>query len=238
MFLIDPRTVPKLVEFLAGFGVKVGHDVIVDKIGRLFRGDYRIPLVSKYTKHPVTENFKMASFFPLARSVAVTEKKAEGVSAVVLAYTGQQAWAETDLDLLGQGRAGFNRNQDLPGPVPVAVAGTVKLELKKKKEGTPSNPGDQGRQDKQGQFIVFGDSDFASNSYLNLQGNVDLFLSALSWLAEEADLVSIRPRDEKSRPLILTAIQARLVFWLPVVALPLVVLAFGGFVLLRRRRER
>ena len=42
--------------------------------------------------------------------------------------------------------------------------------------------------------MVFGDSDFASNNYLNLSGNRDLFLNTVSWLAEEENLMPSGPR--------------------------------------------
>jgi ABC-type uncharacterized transport system involved in gliding motility auxiliary subunit len=79
--------------------------------------------------------------------------------------------------------------------------------------------------------VVFGDSDFAVNSNLRLSGNRDLILNAINWLAEEEDLISIRPVDELQQPVLLTATQGRFVFWIPVVALPALVLLIGGAVL-------
>ncbi|MBW2622840.1 MAG: hypothetical protein JRD68_08020, partial [Deltaproteobacteria bacterium] len=86
-----------------------------------------------------------------------------------------------------------------------------------------------------GNFVVFGDSDFVSNSYINLQGNGDLFLGSVNWLAEEGDLVSIRPKNAKSHPLLLTRANQQMVFWLPVVILPAIILLIGVLVLVRRR---
>ena len=57
----------------------------------------------------------------------------------------------------------------------------------------------------------------------------------MSWLAEEEDQISIRPKDAKATPVFLTAQQAQAVFWLPVVVLPGIVLV-GGIVALMRRR--
>jgi ABC-type uncharacterized transport system involved in gliding motility auxiliary subunit len=87
--------------------------------------------------------------------------------------------------------------------------------------------------------VVFGDSEFANNTYFALQGNGDLFLNTVSWLAEEEDLIAIRPRQGGgSGPVILTAAQAPLIFWIPVVALPLAVFASGMVVFLRRRWQQ
>jgi len=61
-----------------------------------------------------------------------------------------------------------------------------------------------------GRLAVFGDSDFASNLYLKLLGNKDLFLSSVGLLAEEPELVAVRskgqPRGTLS-PIALTATQ-------------------------------
>ena len=61
-------------------------------------------------------------------------------------------------------------------------------------------------------MIVFGDSDFASNLYLNLLGNKDLFMSSIGVLAEDEELIAMRhkglPRGSLS-PVYLTARQLR-----------------------------
>lgn len=237
LFLIDPETVPGLAGFLTRFNVRLGRDMIIDKMGRLFGGSDLMPIVARYAKHPVTDNFKTTSFFPTARSVSVTKKKNEGVSALALAFTGKQAWAETNLIELKNGRARPVKGEDELGPVAVAVVGTVKLEGLEKDNPKAPRPQVQVKPEKEGKFIVFGDSDFASNTYLNLQGNGDLFMSAVSWLAEEADLVAIRPKEKKSQPLMLSRLEARFIFWAPVAAMPLIVLVIGAAVLLGRRRR-
>ena len=41
--------------------------------------------------------------------------------------------------------------------------------------------------------MLVGDSDFAANEFVNLSGNRDFFLNTLSWLAEEENLIAVRP---------------------------------------------
>jgi ABC-type uncharacterized transport system involved in gliding motility auxiliary subunit len=87
--------------------------------------------------------------------------------------------------------------------------------------------------------VVFGDSEFANNNFFTLQGNGDFFLNTVSWLAEEEDLIAIRPREGGgSGPVVLTAAQQPFIFWLPVVWLPLVVFAVGAVVFTRRRWQQ
>jgi ABC-type uncharacterized transport system involved in gliding motility auxiliary subunit len=83
---------------------------------------------------------------------------------------------------------------------------------------------------------AIGDSDFAANGYLGIQGNRDIFMNTVSWLAQQEDLISIRPRDPEDRRLTLTGAQQTFVVWGPLVAIPLAIAAVGVAVVRRRRR--
>jgi ABC-type uncharacterized transport system involved in gliding motility auxiliary subunit len=78
-------------------------------------------------------------------------------------------------------------------------------------------------------------SDFATNSLFGTSVNGDLFLNTVSWLAEDTDLLSIRPRDPQNRSVTLTATESRLIFWATVILFPLATLIFGMGVWYRRR---
>ncbi|MBW2623679.1 MAG: GldG family protein, partial [Deltaproteobacteria bacterium] len=177
IFLVDPETVPELSKFLVRFKVKLGNDIVIDKLSRIYGGDYRMPVITQYTAHPITKNFTLASFFPLARTVTVMDDEVKGVSAVNLARTENQAWGETNMPDLRQGQAQFDEGEDLAGPVSVAAVGAVQAEkiIPKKDEKTDEEedgnaPRNVNENPGSGNFVVFGDSDFVSNSYINLQG--------------------------------------------------------------------
>ena len=228
LFLLEPQTVPELAAWLANFGVVVGNNIIVDQFSSVYGQGPLTALVAVYSPHPVTRDLKnRICFMTLARSVTVSDKLPEGVNDIVLAETTNQAWAETDFTELSAGKARFNDGQDMPGPVPVAVLGTVKS----------SAPEGQ-MPEAEGKFIVFGDADFVTNKDLLTGNNVDLILNAVSWLAEESDLVAIRPKAGLIQPLLMTAMQARLLFWGTVVVLPLAILCFGALVVVKRRVKR
>jgi ABC-type uncharacterized transport system involved in gliding motility auxiliary subunit len=74
--------------------------------------------------------------------------------------------------------------------------------------------------------VAIGDADFASNALFGFQGNQDFFLNTVAWLAQDADLISIRPREPEDQRLFLTRTQQRLVTLLALAFLP------GAFVLL------
>ena len=47
--------------------------------------------------------------------------------------------------------------------------------------------------DMHAKFVIFGDSDFVSNTYLGVAGNANLFLNAVNWLCGEGALISCLP---------------------------------------------
>ena len=59
-------------------------------------------------------------------------------------------------------------------------------------------------------IVVFGDSDFVSQRLArDSRATSDLFLNAVNWLAQQENLISIRPRDPEDRRVTLTADQQR-----------------------------
>jgi ABC-type uncharacterized transport system involved in gliding motility auxiliary subunit len=81
-----------------------------------------------------------------------------------------------------------------------------------------------------------GDSDFCRNAYFADQGNGNLFMNMANWLAADEDLISIRPKDPQDKRVFLSSRQRNIIFYLSVVALPLMVLVAGVSVWLRRKR--
>lgn len=230
-FLLDPQTDARLEDFLKGYGLVLSKDMVVDRLSRLFGMGDLTPVITQYAEHKITQNFNAASFFPLARSVQVLkgDKLPKKVKAEVLAQTGPGSWAETDLERLGKGEAELDEKKDLKGPVPVGAVVTYEA-----KEANPS----EGELAKEARMVVFGNSRFASNEALNASGNRDLFLNSLSWLAEQEDLISIRPKERQGGgPVFLTAAQSRAIFFLPVVVLPGLVLLSAAAVYIRRRKK-
>ena len=96
---------------------------------------------------------------------------------------------------------------------------------------TGSEPDKKG----EGRFIALGTSALASNVYLGFQGNRDLFMNMINWLAAEEDLISIRPKPPESQHLNMTARQMNQIFYLGLIGLPLVIVVTGTMVWWRRR---
>jgi len=226
VFLIDPRALlPNLENLLLRYRVILDDNIVVDPYSRIFGTEYTVPVVTQYVEHPITDNIDVATFYPMARSVQIAPADIPGVSAQYLAQTGNSAWGETDLEGIKGGQA-VRGDDDLSGPVSIAL-----ISEKKYTDGQPDPVGPD-----QSKIVVFGDSDFADNSAFRVSGNGDLFLNVVNYLAEEEDLIAIRPKEGLGDRMFLTAAQGRLVFFISVIALPLSVLALGVSVFAHRRK--
>ena len=75
----------------------------------------------------------------------------------------------------------------------------------------------------------------AENAYFERQRNGDLFLNAVSWLAEDTDLMAIRPRDPASRRINLTLPEANFLFYFAVILMPGLAMMSGIGVWWKRR---
>ncbi len=85
-------------------------------------------------------------------------------------------------------------------------------------------------------LVIIGDSDFSTNGVVRSAGNGDLFLNIVSWLANEGDLISIRPKEVPTATLILSPNQTNTIFTVSVLILPLGVMGIGLFIWRGRRR--
>ena len=235
LFLLDPSPSPGLEDFMKRWGVIVGRDVIVDVsgVGQLFGADEFIPIVYDFGKSDITKNFDIATFFPFARSVAKDEDAAEGLAVDVLAETSPHSWAETGSL---EGVIKLDEGEDTKGPISLAVVVTAELKVKEAEIDTAdTEDAEELHEEAKSRLVVFGDSDFASNAYFGLYGNGDLFLNAVSWLAEEEDLIAIRPKSPDTRRVTMTFSQAQSVFFFTVILIPAVVFITGLSVWWRRR---
>ncbi|MGB9885454.1 MAG: GldG family protein [Moorellales bacterium] len=230
--LIDPlpRPLPQLEGLLAGLGIKLHQDVVVDP-QRAFFLDALSP-VPVLEWHAITEKMleqKVNLVLPRARSLAAAvpgDQKELKVETLLRSSDG--AWGETDLAADKARRD----ERDLAGPLTYAVAVS---RAKGATEKTAQPDQEQEAPDKQPVAIVVGNSGLARNQALGFQGNADFLVNGVNWLLGEEQMLTIRPKAEEVRLVQMEAGQAALVFYGTTFFLPLAILALGLGVWLRRR---
>jgi ABC-type uncharacterized transport system involved in gliding motility auxiliary subunit len=209
LLLLDPDHGQDIVEFASRYGARVGNDLVVDAsgVGQLFGAGPGMPLVTTYDQSiPITKDFSIMTIYPLTSSVTPMEDK-KGYTIKELLKTSKNSWGEVE----GPGEVSFNEEVDLPGPVSIALL--IEKTIGDKKTG---------------------DSDFASNGYFQNEGNANIFLNTVNYLAEEEDLISIRPKDFDDRRVTLTQADVSTLFYLVVIAIPLLVVITGVIFYIRR----
>jgi gliding motility-associatede transport system auxiliary component len=244
LFLLDPPDradapeVTSLAELLKEWAIEIGRNVVVDVsgMGQLLGTGPEVSVAAKYDPHQITDRFNLITAYPLARSVSAITAGANNRFAQNLVETSPSSWAETDIQqLTSSGKVARETDKgDKPGPVSLAAA--VSAPATNVPAPAPADPAKKEEPPKpETRIAVFGDSDFATNGYLGVPGNRDLFLNTINWLAQQENLISIRPKDPEDRRITLTADQMRRVFWVTVLIIPGLILFAGVQTWWRRR---
>jgi ABC-type uncharacterized transport system involved in gliding motility auxiliary subunit len=218
--MIDPRARTNLVEKLAEWGVVLGDDLVVDRQQAIF-GQANTPVARHDPNHAITRDLREYSLFHVVRSVKQSEGATGSFTEIV--HTGRDSWAERDLEkFFTDGEAELNED-DLIGPVPIGIAGTVKI-------GGTEGESEESR------LVVFGDADFASNQLLDFYQNRDLFVNTVNWLLGDVELISVRPNQSRASRFQLTASQANTIRLFSLFALPEALAVVGVFIWWTRRQ--
>ncbi len=243
LVMLDPVIKPDqpqpaaLQALLKDWGIEAGNDIVLDVsgMGRLSLGtDESVPVAASYPQHPITENFNLLSAYPLARSMSPIEGGVNGHTAQKIVETSKNSWAEANLKSLSGGQPAKMDEADKQGPVALASAVSAPATATPAPPKEPAKAGDTPKP-AETRIVAFGDSDFAGNGALGISGNRDLFLNAVNWLAQQENLIAIRPRDPEDRRITLTADQERRIFYLTVLIVPGLVLLAGVQTWWRRR---
>ncbi len=240
LLMIEPEIkgpFPHLPGFREEWHLETAKDVVVDVsgMGQIFGAGELTPLATDYPFHAITKDFRLMTLFHMARSVEAGKGSVEGVTAQDLVRTSPQSWAETDLTL--KGRIVFDEKKDRRGPISLAAVATIRGPAPTPSPSPSPSPGAEAETPKtpEGRVVVVGDADFASNALLGFQGNQDFFLNTVAWLAEDADLISIRAKEPDDQRLFLTQVQQSNVKWIALALIPGFFVVMGVAAWWRRR---
>jgi hypothetical protein len=188
-------------------------------------------VAANYPPHPITQRFGLLTAFPLARSASPVPGGVNGHIAQTFVESSPRSWAETDIkSLLTTGEVSLDESKgDKKGPISIAAAVSAAATA----PAAPGQPPDAPKAETR--VVVIGDSDFAANSGLGIQGNRDLFMNVVGWLSQQENLISIRPKEPDDRRITLTATQQTNITWLSLLIIPAAVFGTGVYTWWRRR---
>jgi len=218
VMMCDPFPLPNLEAFLADRQIRIDRDFVIDTQSKLLAFDHLTPIIIPDKQHPIARSMNEAVIFPVCRSVTPLSREVD-----VFASSGPDSWAEKNTGSVHENRATFDPARDIRGPVPVAAL--VRYD---------------GEDPDTGLLAVFGNSNFATNYYINVLGDKDFFLNTVNWLANKKELLSARAKAGQApvSMFFLTENEGRMVFWSSVVVEPALVFLVGIMVILWRRFRR
>jgi len=226
LFLLDPPLKigraeiadnDALTGLLASWGVTLGKDLILDlnPIGQFMGLGPQVALVSSYGTQPIVNELKRTyTGFPLARSIDI--KNTDKTTVEKLFDSSASSLATQNLS---SPEVNVHDPKNKKGPLIIAAAGSYKTV----------------KENSQGRFVVIGSSGWADNRFIDFNGNGDLALNSVNWLASDEDLISIRPKPPEDRRITMTRSQFSLVRATSQFLLPLVVVFAGVAVWWKRR---
>jgi ABC-type uncharacterized transport system involved in gliding motility auxiliary subunit len=155
-----------------------------------------------------------ATGFPLSRSLEI--KSTDKTTVQKLFDSSNTSLATSNLS---SPTVNASDPKNKKGPLTIAASGTYNT----------------GKENSQGRFVVVGSSSWLSNGFINFNGNNDLALNTINWLASDEDLISIRPKERDDRRITMTRAQLNWVRATSQFLLPGIVVIAGIAVWWKRR---
>jgi ABC-type uncharacterized transport system involved in gliding motility auxiliary subunit len=233
-----PAPMPRLTGLLNEWGIKATDTVVFDVSG--VSSNPMAPfLAPPYPTHPITNNFGFLTAFPVVRALQ-PETSPQKRAGQTFLQTGPRSWAETSLASLSDQKAEVKADPaqgDITGPVSIGVATAVPAPSP---EPTLASAADGKKPEDDStkaetRVAAIGDSDFVTNANLGVEGNRDLFMNVVNWLAQQENLIAIRPREPADRRMTLTENKTTAILLLSIFVIPGVVLSAGVYSWWRRR---
>ena len=229
--MYDPGVPDGFNVILATYGLAIGEQPVADAVSNV-GGEMLTPMLQKANGQLAGSSISgigivdeiSVSFFPEVGSIISLVHKDDlpaHIRFTEIGITTPASWLETDSD-----SPGFS-NEEIPGPF--VVAGILET------QGLISEDPSQVSFRKPAKMVIFADSDFATNKYFHSSDNADLFLNSVNWLADDYELISIRPKLVPYRELVVNSRERDFIKWSSWVFPPTLVLILGIFVWWRRR---
>jgi ABC-2 type transport system permease protein len=219
MLLLNPNPQQELRDLVAEWWLSIEDGVVVDPAAHV-TPNVDVPLVDgRRNAFQLDE-----AYFPGATVIGPRDGVPEETQVVPLAWTSPFSWQEREP--LGGDEPTFDEDTDARGPL--ALGALVEAPL-----SADVAPADA--RSPQTRLVVMGDSDFASNQHFLNGNNSDLFLTAINWLGEGDDVISVDRKVLPVRRLVLSPEESRFLNLSSVGLLPLVLVVVAGWVWRRRR---
>lgn len=250
-----------LSSLLTRYGVRVLPQLVLDRVNitaSFQSGMYDVMLPYPFwvrvvretsgSSHPVSSGIE-SIVMPWVSPLATLDNATAETEIAVLAQSSDMSWVQQDVFNLNP-QQDFHPGGSTPGSRVLALAlnGTF-TSLFAEPGDVPKLKDSEGNtiehelrtQSPETRIIVVGSSRFINDDFApEFEGNLAFFLNAIDWLTIGDELIGIRSRETGERPLKIVNERGKLIVRIiNMLAIPLLVIAFGLiYNALRRRRRR
>jgi len=218
LWLLDAGPLRGLEPLAEKLDLQFPPGIVIDPAATGMNAPSTWSLGATYPPHAITRNFNLITAFPMARPLMWNETPDWQHHALV--EVAARGWVSRSFpaDKPPSKPPEFNKLQDTPGPVVIAMALQRHI-----------NDRDQ-------RIVVVGNGAFLSNSYAGNGGNVDLGMNMVNWLSGEEHLITMQPRAAKDSSLELNKTELNVISIGFLLVLPLMLAGIGGYAWWKRRR--
>ena len=240
--LLDPNPHISWNDLINNWGIIVSQQPVADPLSSLAGSNFLTPLIQKsnnqfvpeqslleFTGNDKSETKRIQSitdqinavFFPGSGAILETISAADRpphVKNIQIAVSTGISWLESDIE-----DPKFDNDTDIRGPFSL-------ITIIESKGPVNSNIPvfDLSK------IMIFADSDFVTNKWFYSNQNSDIILNSLAWLAEDYEVISIRPKVVPFRSLVVNRREREFLKWSS--GLPFVLMITTSVVVWWRRR--
>ncbi len=168
--LIDPAIKCSIEPLLEKYGISLDNDIVIDPAQYVPFAEPSYLISNVVCDNPIGKPLEnMMGMFYLARSVSEKNNDSAKNQFFPIVQTTEEGWGETNFSESQMEKD----NNDIQGPVTIAAA----VECKNKTR-----------------IVVFGDSDFITNSQIPNMANGDLFENSVNWILQKEQHIGISPK--------------------------------------------
>lgn len=223
VFLMDitKDILPNFQELLSSYGVKLQNSLIIEG-NTEYMGNQAVDLLPVMEAHEIVNPLKankMPVYMPVSQGIDEIKDKKDTITIEKLLTSSDNSWGKINLnaDTISKEKG------DINGPIDIAVA----VSSEDKSTG------------KTGKLILVGNASFVDDDVNSaVRGtNVDFAMNSFNWLQDKKDSITIRPKSLTSLALNMNMLQRLSWSGVVVIFIPLIVLAAGIIVWVRRRHR-
>jgi len=249
VFLAPSATpLPNLEGFLERWGISYGSGVVLEPQAHI--SDNLVNIVPRYGQHEINVYFGDKRFFllmPSARVLTATEKPSFDLDVMTVLLSTPDAYAKGENDLGSQAK----KASDPQGPFSLALTASKPVSGKPSpivgsgSAGSPSNASgsgkvvpDSGVTKKQARIFAAGSAMIYADDILGMStfANTDFLTQTINWLNPDQTAVTIPAKTIAPDPLTILPGEAAVAGIVLIGIVPLLILATGILVAVRRRR--